>query len=76
MFEWGWFVSYREPGTGRIEFNGRNEWVEQPTAAPAVRALETLVGDWTVEAKGPDGLAWPGQGQASFQWHPSRAHLV
>jgi hypothetical protein len=30
MFEWGWFVSYREPGTGRIGFNGRNEWVEQP----------------------------------------------
>ena len=28
----GWFVSYRESGTGRIEFNGRNEWVEQPTA--------------------------------------------
>jgi hypothetical protein len=50
--------------------------MEQPTAAGALRALEPLVGEWTVEAKGPDGQAWPGQGQASFQWHPSRAHLV
>jgi hypothetical protein len=50
--------------------------VEQPTAGQALRALEPLVGEWTVEAKGPDGLPWPGQGRASFQWHPSGAHLV
>jgi hypothetical protein len=34
------------------------------------------VGEWTVEAEGPDGQAWPGAGRASFQWHPSRAHLI
>ena len=50
--------------------------VEQPTAGEALRALEPLVGEWTVEAKGLDGQAWPGQGRASFQWHPSGAHLV
>ena len=50
--------------------------MEQPSAGPALRALELLVGEWAVEAKGPDGQAWPGQGRASFQWHPSGAHLV
>jgi hypothetical protein len=50
--------------------------MEQPTAEKALRALEPLVGEWTVEAKGPDEQAWPGQGRASFQWHPSGAHLV
>jgi hypothetical protein len=46
------------------------------SAEQALRALEPLVGEWTVEAKGPDGRAWPGAGRASFQWHPARAHLV
>jgi hypothetical protein len=34
------------------------------------------VGDWTVEAKGPDGQPWPGEGRLSFEWHTSGAHLV
>jgi hypothetical protein len=50
--------------------------MDQVTAEQALRALEPLVGEWTVEAKGPDGQAWPGASRASFQWHPSRAHLV
>lgn len=50
--------------------------MRQPGAEHALHALELLVGDWTVEAKGADGQAWPGEGRASFQWHPSRAHLV
>jgi hypothetical protein len=48
----------------------------QTSAEQALRALEPLVGEWTVEAEGPDGQAWPGAGRASFQWHPSRAHLI
>jgi hypothetical protein len=48
----------------------------QASAELALRALEPLVGEWTVEAAGPDGQAWPGAGRSSFQWHPSRAHLV
>ena len=50
--------------------------MEQPTAGQALRALEPLLGEWAVEASGPDGQPWPGQGRASFQWHPSGAHLV
>ena len=45
----------------------------QPRAEQALRALELLVGEWAVEAKGPDGQAWPGEGRASFRWHPSHA---
>ena len=41
----------------------------QASAEQALRALEPLVGEWTVEAKGPDGQAWPGAGRASLQWH-------
>jgi hypothetical protein len=42
----------------------------------ALRALEPLVGEWTLEARGPDGQPWPGAGHASFEWHTSGAHLV
>jgi hypothetical protein len=48
----------------------------QPTAGQALRALESLVGEWTVEAIGPDGQPWPAEGRAVFEWHPSKAHLV
>jgi hypothetical protein len=48
----------------------------QPTADAALRALEPLVGEWTMEAVGPDGKMWPGEGRASFVWHSSGAHLV
>ncbi|HWW52592.1 MAG TPA: hypothetical protein VNY84_02395 [Acidimicrobiales bacterium] len=50
--------------------------MEQPTAEQALSALEPLVGEWTVEAKGPDGGVWPGEGRATFEWHHSKAHLV
>jgi hypothetical protein len=50
--------------------------MKQPTAEQALRTLEPLVGEWTVEAKGPDGKAWPGEGRATFEWLPSKAHLV
>jgi len=35
----------------------------QASAEQALRALELLVGEWTLEAKGPDGRAWPGEGR-------------
>ena len=50
--------------------------MEQPHAESALRALEVLVGEWILEAKSPDGQLWPGEGRATFEWHPSRAHLV
>jgi hypothetical protein len=41
-----------------------------------LRALEPLVGAWTLAAAGPDGRPWPGAGRATFEWLPSRAHLI
>ena len=48
----------------------------QPTAERALAELERFVGAWTVDAVGPDGEPWPGRGRATFEWHPSGAHLV
>ena len=50
--------------------------MDQPTAEDALRALEPLVGEWTVEARWPSGELWPGGGTTTFEWHPSGAHLV
>jgi hypothetical protein len=50
--------------------------MDQPTAEQALRELESLVGEWTMEAKWPDGEAWQGGGRVTFEWHASRAHLV
>jgi hypothetical protein len=50
--------------------------MEQPTAEEALRRLEPLVGAWTLEAKWPNGQAWPGGGSVTFEWHSSGAHLL
>jgi hypothetical protein len=50
--------------------------MDQPTAEDALRALEPLVGEWTLEASPPGGEPWPGGGRSTFEWHPSGAHLV
>ena len=50
--------------------------MDQLTAEDALRRLDVLVGEWTLEASSADGEAWPGGGTASFEWHPSGAHLV
>jgi hypothetical protein len=50
--------------------------IDQPTAEDALRRLEPLVGEWTLVAVGPDGERWPGEAWATFEWHPSGAHLV
>jgi hypothetical protein len=50
--------------------------MDQPTAEEALRALEPLVGEWTLEASPPGGEPWPGGGRSTFEWHPSGAHLV
>src|SRR5919201_6204101 len=60
-----------EPTTGE-----RGGTLEQPTAEEALRRLEPLVGEWTVEAKWPNGEPWPGGGKIIFEWHDSGAHLV
>ncbi len=50
--------------------------MDQPTAERALHQLEPLVGEWTVQAKWPDGEPWPGEGRTTFEWHDSGAHLV
>ena len=50
--------------------------MDQPTAEQALMQLEPLVGEWTVEAKWPNGESWPGGGKITFEWHASGAHLV
>ena len=50
--------------------------MDQPTAEQALMQLEPLVGEWSVEAKWPDGQSWPGGGKITFEWHASGAHLV
>jgi hypothetical protein len=50
--------------------------MDQPSARPALRRLEPLVGEWIIEAQGPDGKPWPGGGRVTFEWHASGAHLI
>jgi hypothetical protein len=50
--------------------------MDQPTAEDALKKLEPLVGEWTLEAIGADGVPWPGSGRAVFEWHDSRVHLI
>ena len=50
--------------------------IDQPTAEDALKALEPLVGEWTLNAVSPDGEPWPGEARATFEWHASGAHLV
>jgi hypothetical protein len=50
--------------------------MDQPTAQEALKRLEPLVGEWTLETKPPDGPPWPGEARATIEWHDSGAHLV
>jgi hypothetical protein len=50
--------------------------MDQPTAEEALKRLEPLVGQWKLEAIGPDGQPWPGEASATIEWHDSRAHIV
>lgn len=50
--------------------------MDQPTAEEALGRLEPLVGEWLLEARGPDGEPWPGEARATIEWHDSGAHLI
>jgi hypothetical protein len=50
--------------------------MDQPTAEMALKKLEPLVGEWTLEAKSAGGGPWPGGGESMIEWHESGAHLV
>jgi hypothetical protein len=40
----------------------------QPTAEKAIKELEVLVGEWTLEAMPPGGEPWPGEARSTFEW--------
>ena len=42
--------------------------MSESTNAAARERLDVLVGEWTMEAKPPDGPAWPGGGRVTFEW--------
>jgi len=50
--------------------------MDQPTADQALKKLEPLIGEWTLEAIPPGGEPWPGEARATFEWHDSGAHVV
>jgi hypothetical protein len=54
----------------------RSNAMDRPTAGEALKRLEALVGEWSLEAKPPDGPPWPGEARTTIEWHDSGAHLV
>ena len=42
--------------------------MDQPTAEDALKELEALVGEWSVEATPPGGEPWPGEATITFDW--------
>jgi hypothetical protein len=44
--------------------------------AAAMQGLEALIGDWAMEARPPDGPAWPGEANTSFDWLEGRSWLI
>ncbi len=50
--------------------------MDQPTAEVALKELERLIGEWSLEAIPPGGEPWPGEARATIEWHESGAHLV
>jgi len=50
--------------------------MDQATAEEALKELEPLVGEWTLEAGPPGGPLWPGEGRVSFEWMEGNQHLI
>ena len=50
--------------------------MDQPTAEDALRELEPLLGEWTMEAGPPDGDPWPGQARVEFEWMEGAPFMV
>lgn len=42
--------------------------IDQPTAEQALRELEVLVGEWSMQATPPGGEPWPGEATTTFEW--------
>ena len=42
--------------------------IDQPTAEQALKELEVLVGEWSMQATPPGGEPWPGEATTTFEW--------
>jgi hypothetical protein len=42
--------------------------IDQPTAEQELKELAVLVGEWALQATGPDGEPWPGEASLTFEW--------
>jgi hypothetical protein len=42
--------------------------IDQPTAEQALKDLEVLVGEWSMQATPPGGEPWPGEATTTFEW--------
>jgi hypothetical protein len=49
---------------------------DQPTAENALKELEPLVGEWTLQARSPGGSLWPGEAKATFGWMEGNQLLI
>jgi hypothetical protein len=50
--------------------------IDQPTAEQALKELEPLVGEWTLEATPPGGPPWPGGASIAFEWMEGAPFLI
>jgi hypothetical protein len=50
--------------------------MNQTTAETALKEMERLVGEWSLEAIAPGGEPWRGEARTSIEWHDSGAHLI
>jgi hypothetical protein len=50
--------------------------IDQPTAEQALKEMEVLVGEWTLEARPPGGEPWPGEARATVEWLEGRQLLL
>jgi hypothetical protein len=48
--------------------------MDQPTAMPALKELEVLVGEWTMEMAQTGGEPIPAEACSTFAWHESDAY--
>ena len=67
------------PGTGGVAVGVQGlvrDISERLSAEQALRKLEPLIGEWSMEATSASGEPWPGGGRMVFEWHDSGAHLV
>jgi hypothetical protein len=50
--------------------------MEAPARDATLERLDSLVGEWKMEATPPGGPPWPGEARVSFEWLEGRTFLI